>query len=316
LSPGEHGYQPRPPKRYRSTWIVLIIVVACVVVVGVIVAIPVWATSTPTYCMSCKATRAAGQEWKTSTHSKVSCVACHFPPGFASSLKWRGREALNIWADYLNVPRTATKGQVPGNASCLKCHSLNGIPNQSGDIRMPHAVHVAQRNLTCADCHDKIAHHKPGEVKGVSMQVCSMCHQAQIAADECTFCHITPPPKNVHPKNYLTTHGPIALQDEASCLRCHHSKEQFCNPCHAQPTADHFSGTWRYAHGPAAKNPKAQCLGCHDKETFCNQCHEVDHPSDWLKTHADAAAKSPGACLVCHPRALCDRCHQQRGVRL
>jgi hypothetical protein len=180
---------------------------------------------------------------------------------------------------------------------------------------MPHEVHVNLRNLTCADCHDKVAHPKPGEATGVSMAVCSMCHNTQGAPSDCSFCHITPPSTDVHPKDYLTTHGQQALVDEAGCFRCHHDKKQFCDACHAKPTPDHFSGTWRYTHGPAATKNRAGCLGCHDEDTFCEQCHRVSHPADWEKAHGTVAAQDPGACLVCHPQGMCDRCHEQNGVK-
>jgi len=290
------------------------VVVGFIAVVGVVLVIPVWATDTPTYCMSCKATRTAGQQWQTSSHAKVACTKCHVPPGLGNAIKWRSREWLNIWADYLNVPRLPSVGQRPGNANCLQCHTLNNIPDHIGDIRMPHQAHVNLRNLTCADCHDKVAHSKPGEKTTVSMAVCSMCHNTQGAPSDCSFCHITPPPKNVHPTDYLQSHGLQALQDKNACYRCHHDPKQFCDTCHAKPTPDHFSGTWRYSHGATAKKDPLSCTGCHQTDTFCEACHRVNHPSDWLQTHGAIAKESAGACLVCHPQGMCDKCHQARGV--
>ena len=231
LSDREHRYRPAPRAWYRSTWLTTLVVVGFVAVLAALVVIPVWATDTPTYCMSCKATQPAGRAWEQSTHANVSCVQCHVPPGFASAVKWRSREWLNIWADYLNVPRVPSKGSRPGNANCLKCHSLKRIPERSGGIRMPHQVHVDLRDLTCADCHSQVAHPKAGTTgTGVSMAVCSMCHNKDGAPADCSFCHITPPSKNVHPKDYLQTHGRQALADEASCMRCHHSKAAVLRP--------------------------------------------------------------------------------------
>ncbi len=285
-----------------------------VAVLAVVLVIPVWATDTPTYCTSCKATQAAGAAWRTSTHARVSCTRCHVPPGLGNAIKWRSREWLNIWADYLNVPRAPSKGQRPGNANCLKCHTLSGIPDHSNDIRMPHEVHVDLRNLTCADCHDQVAHPKPGAPTGVSMAVCSMCHNTEGAPSDCGFCHITPPSPDAHPKGYLETHGAQALADPGSCARCHHSPAEFCDPCHAKPTPDHFSGTWRFAHAATATKDRLGCTGCHDEDTFCEQCHRVSHPAAWVRTHGPVAGQDPGACLVCHPQGMCDRCHEQRGV--
>jgi nitrate/TMAO reductase-like tetraheme cytochrome c subunit len=310
-----HRYKPQPRAWYRAPWLAVLVVVGFIAVLAVVLVIPVWATSTSAYCMSCKATKPAGEAWETSTHARVSCVRCHVPPGLGNAIKWRSREWLNIWADYLNVPQVPSKGQRPGNENCLQCHSLNRIPDENGDIRMPHDVHVDLRNLTCADCHHEVAHPEPGSSgTGVSMAVCSMCHNESGAPAECSVCHITPPPTDVHPKDYQETHGAQALSDPGSCLRCHHSEAEFCDPCHAKPTPDHFSGSWRYAHGPAADEDPLGCTGCHDEDTFCEQCHRVRHPDDWVEAHGNVAAQSPGACLVCHPQGLCNGCHEQTGV--
>ncbi len=149
------------------------------------------------------------------------------------------------------------------------------------------------------------------------MSVCSMCHNSQGAAYDCMLCHVTPPPKNVHPANYIKTHGRQALAEgQQACLRCHHSAADFCDPCHSRPPADHFSGTWRYSHGPAAKQSTLACYGCHDQKQFCDGCHQVNHPAAWVQTHGPIAAKSAGACLVCHPAGMCNQCHASRGVKV
>jgi nitrate/TMAO reductase-like tetraheme cytochrome c subunit len=290
-------------------------VVGFLVVVGVALAIPVWATDTPSYCTSCKATQAAGAKWEASAHAKVSCVDCHVPPGMGGAIKWRAREWRNIWADYLNVPRAPSKGDRPGSANCLACHSLNGIPESQGDVRMPHQVHVDLRNLTCADCHIAASHPEAGEGgNAVKMATCTMCHNTQGAPSECTFCHLTPPPKDTHPQDYIETHGKEALVDETGCFRCHHNKADFCDPCHAKPTPDHFSGSWRYTHKVAAAKDRSGCLGCHSEDAFCEQCHGVRHPETWPQTHGAVAGRGAAACLVCHPQAMCDQCHERQGV--
>jgi cytochrome c-type protein NapC len=312
-----HRYQPEPRPWYRTTWFAALAVVAFVVIVAVVVVIPVWATDTPAYCASCKATERAGAQWERSAHATVSCVECHVPPGAVNAVKWRTREWINIWADYLNVPQVPSRGQRPSNENCLQCHTLQNIPPEFEDVRMPHEAHVDLRNLTCADCHKPAAHPRPGQSgSSVSMAVCSMCHEEAASTTECDFCHLTPPPADVHAEGYLETHGKQALADPASCLRCHHSKAEFCDPCHSKPTPDHFSGTWRYAHGATAKTDPLGCTGCHSQDRFCEQCHRVQHPDDWVQAHGTVAAKSAGACLVCHPRGMCDACHEQQGVKV
>jgi len=311
------GLRARPRAWYRTWWAATLLVVGFLVVLAVVLVVPVWTTDTPTYCSSCKATRAAGASWKESSHRRVSCVECHVPSGLGPALRWRAREWLNVWADYLDVPRNAQRGERPSSEACLACHDLADVPAQNGDVRMPHAVHVGLRDLACADCHDQVAHPAtpgPGSAGAVSMAVCSMCHHEGGAPARCSLCHLSPPPADVHPAGYLETHGREALGDEEACLRCHHDRARFCDACHARPPADHFSGTWRYTHGSTAAADPLGCTGCHDRDVFCDQCHRVRHPADWKATHGAAAAGSGGGCLVCHPRSMCDRCHERRGV--
>jgi len=314
LTEGGHRYPLKPRAWYRRPWVSAVVVIAFVVVVGALLIIPVSATGTLSYCSSCKAMRPAETTWAVSSHKDVQCTSCHIPPGFVAQANWRMNEAKNIWASYLGVERAADKGHLPGNSNCLKCHPLQKIPNEKDGVRMSHEVHIKLRNLVCADCHDYVSHKKSGQLAGVTMQLCPMCHNEQGAPDRCDFCHVAPP-QNVHQPNYLKDHGREARLNEAECLRCHHDKKAFCDPCHAFPPAPHFSGTWRYNHGAAAGKDGTNCKACHG-EAYCAQCHSVSHPSDWDTLHGPISAKGPSACLVCHPQGMCDACHKQRGVKL
>jgi nitrate/TMAO reductase-like tetraheme cytochrome c subunit len=301
----------RPHRRLRLGG--TLAVIGFLTVVFLAIFIPLQLTSTNSFCASCHAMDEAKSGWQHSRHANVSCVKCHIPPGFSNAFKWRSHEWLNIWASWLNVKQTAMKQSLPTNAACRSCHDLSRIPVQQGDIRMPHELHVNLRGLNCIDCHDKISHAAAGQSATVSMTVCTMCHsRTGPAPSQCAFCHITPPPKNVHPPDYIKTHGLRALENQAECLRCHHDKVAFCDACHANPTPAHFSTTWRYTHGKAATADRLGCLGCHNEQTFCMQCHRVSHPADWVQAHGPVAAQSGGSCLVCHPSTMCVTCHNQQ----
>ena len=58
---------------------------------------------------------------------------------------------------------------------------------------------------------------------------------------------------------------------------------------------------WNAASYAASPAP-ALCLSCHKKE-------------DYAKKKFVHGPVTLGACLVCHPRGMCDACHQQRGVK-
>lgn len=314
MSPDGSSDTPRRPRsrRHRSPWVATLVVAAVVTVLVVAFWVPVAVTSSSSYCGSCKATQPATEAWRGSVHADVACVDCHIAPGIGNQLAWRAREAVNIWADYLNVPRTDQVGQRPGNDNCLPCHDVSGVGDEHEVVRMPHRRHVEISDLVCADCHDKVSH-GPRETAGdVSMSVCGMCHAKETATSQCGFCHLRPEHlANPHRGDYIEDHGEEARPDASACLRCHHNPEAFCDDCHSRPTPDHFSGTWKYTHRTVAEKDREGCLGCHDEEAFCKQCHRVNHPDDWLQTHRAVAGRGGGSCLTCHPQSMCDRCHER-----
>lgn len=311
-----HEPQPAHDRSWRrSGWFIAVVVIGVLCFAAVALYVPVTATSTATYCGSCHAMDAAYESWHRSAHSSVPCVKCHVPPGLAASVKWRAKEARNIWASYLNMRFMVDQEPLPASGNCIKCHPLKGLMGIPGQLRMPHTTHINLNNLTCIDCHDNTAHAPKGKTSAVSMSPCTMCHEQTADPKRCSFCHYTPPTEGkAHPTDYITAHGKLALANEADCLRCHHNKAAFCDACHAKPPPGHYSGNWSSAHGKQASKDRGLCLGCHSYQTLCRQCHEVSHPADWLDSHAPVAAKGAESCLVCHSRLMCVDCHRQRGV--
>jgi len=308
---------PAAPRRTFPWWAILLIVLGIAAVAMVAFYVPIALTSTSSYCTSCHEMKAAGRSWQRSVHAKVSCVQCHVDPGLGHGIRWRLQEAKNIWASYLSAGKSMVASvHRPSEAACLQCHKIDDLPSTINGIRIPHQAHVTLRNLTCVDCHTQVSHAAPGQSNAtVSMTVCSMCHNGEAAPDACGTCHVTPPPSNVHPPDFMKTHGLQALaRGKAECLRCHHDEAGFCGACHAKAPASHFASDWRYGHGKVATADRAGCLGCHDQATFCQQCHRVDHPADWVTAHAAVAAKGDLSCLVCHPRSMCVTCHARMGV--
>lgn len=315
MSEGEPGTGAPRHSWLHSRWFPAAAIVLGVVVIALAVNVPVRATSTSSYCSSCHQMKNAKTTWAHSPHSRVSCVACHVPPGLVASFGWRAREWVNIWATYLHMGSVSAKQQVPTNANCTSCHNLARLGATSTDIRMPHQLHATLPKLRCIDCHDKVSHGAPGQATTVSMAICSMCHAQVIAQNQCTFCHRTRP-RNIHPANYIVLHGKEALANGTDCLRCHHSKQTFCDPCHAKPPADHQSATWTSTHAATAQTDPAICLGCHDQQTFCQRCHQVDHPANWTGIHGAVAVAGTAQCLTCHQTWYCQRCHAASGVKL
>lgn len=304
------------PRRGHPWWVMALILLAVFVVGLVVWFAPTYATSSSSYCSSCKTMKPAYATWQKSAHSQIDCLSCHVKPGFLNRMRWRQNEAVNIWSTYLGaagkMPRAASGS--PGNAACLKCHDITKLKPVINGIKMPHLQHTTARNLDCVDCHSQIAHSLKRNAPSVSMATCSMCHNGAAAPKDCTLCHVTPPVVEAHPPDFIHTHGAQAVSRLDDCLRCHHDKVAFCDACHARPPASHFAGDWRYSHKTAAEAANAACLGCHDSQAFCAQCHQVNHPYDWAQSHAAVAIKGDDSCLVCHPRSMCDECHLRQGV--
>jgi nitrate/TMAO reductase-like tetraheme cytochrome c subunit len=311
----EYRHNPAHRPWYRRawfTWVVVIVIAAAFI--GILV-YPVAAMDDQSYCTSCKAMQPAAKTLAQSAHKGIDCNACHMPAGTVASARWKLGEAKNIWADYLGMPTSNQMGSAPSDANCESCHPVSDIPNESGTVRMNHELHLKLRNLDCIDCHDTVSHKLPGQQSGVSMITCSMCHRSEgTAPSDCGFCH-TVPPKSDHAPNFMKDHGKEALANPDECLRCHHDKQKFCDACHDYPPPSHYSGQWRYTHGKSAAKDPANCEACHD-ESYCAQCHQVNHPEHWLDSHGPIAAKGPSACLVCHPQSMCDECHAKEGVEV
>jgi nitrate/TMAO reductase-like tetraheme cytochrome c subunit len=299
-------------------WLPVLAVVGIVFLVAAAVYVPVRLTSTTSYCTSCHAMDAAHSALLRSPHRNVDCLSCHVDPGLSHSIRWRLQESKNIWASYLNMRASGMGARLnlPSKAACTRsgCHNLSRLGATFGNIKMNHAQHVNMQGLTCIDCHSTVAHPAKGAGQSVSMTSCFMCHNGDAAPNRCSTCHVDTPTTPAHPPDYIKDHGHFALVNEAECLRCHHDKKAFCDACHAKPPADHYSGTWRYTHGPAARADRAGCLGCHDEESFCVQCHQVSHPADWLTAHGHVATEAPQSCLDCHQRSMCVQCHEKEGV--
>lgn len=311
----DYRHHPNPRPWYRRAWFSWVVaIVIAAVFVGILVW-PVAAMSDQAYCTSCKAMEPAEKTLSQSPHEGMDCTICHIPSGIVPSIRWRVKEARNVWADRLGMPVSADVEDVPANANCLQCHPLSGIPNESDGVRMNHAEHLEIRNLHCIDCHGAVSHKLPGQSPGVSMVTCSMCHSEQgTAPDACDFCH-PEPPASEHAPDFTTEHGTQARANPDECLRCHHDKESFCDACHGYPPPSHYSGRWRYTHNDDAASDPANCQACHDR-AYCAQCHQVNHPENWLDFHGNIADKSPEACLVCHPQSMCDTCHEENGVEV
>ena len=301
--------------RVRYRYIVLMI--AAFAFVGILaVYLPVAMTSTPSFCANCHVMQEPKDLWEKSTHANVNCVACHVEPGFLKQLEHKVLSYKEIYTQFFQGAEMAADVKLPSNASCLQCHNIDRVVSTGGDIKIPHRQHVEMQGLKCADCHFNVVHTRKGIPGGAPpMDVCYMCHDGVKAPNACTTCHVKPPDKTqAHPTDAVQNHGKLARQRIEDCRRCHSERSKFCENCHSKPPASHQVATWRYTHRVQVEaNGKDTCFGCH-QEDFCQKCHKVQHPPDWVQSHPEFAQGGGEPCRVCHSPAFCDRCHVSQGV--
>ncbi|MHB1345096.1 MAG: NapC/NirT family cytochrome c [Thermoleophilia bacterium] len=301
--------------RYRY----LLLMISAVAFIGLsAVYLPVAMTSTPGFCGNCHLMEEPVELWEDSTHANVNCIKCHVEPGFLKELEHKVLSYKEIYAQFFGHGEMPPDVKRPTNESCLQCHTLDREVSPGGDLRIPHREHVEMRDLKCADCHFNVVHTRNGVPGGPPpMDVCYMCHDGVKAPNECETCHLTPPSDfktQAHPEDAIDNHGKLARDRVEDCYRCHSQQSAFCENCHSKPPATHSRDTWRYTHSKDVESDgRGSCEGCHE-EDFCNKCHKVQHPPNWVTAHPEFAQGGGEPCLTCHAPTFCGDCHTSEGV--
>lgn len=176
----------------------------------------------------------------------------------------------------------------------------------------------------------------------MDMKGCQECHEAEKAPLKCEACHN----QIVKPKDHQKTaweqdHGALARRNIKTCDRCHSTtramvrapaensiaeyarSNTFCQACHVKKPAGHL-GEWRESHAAVFGPDKdlTPCQTCHDTKrsrptelaakTTCNQCHTAGHQPNWQLWHpvkVGSGVKVGAACVSCHSRQTCGKCH-------
>ncbi|HEX9900072.1 MAG TPA: NapC/NirT family cytochrome c, partial [Candidatus Methylomirabilis sp.] len=152
---------PQPSGRRRK----ILILLTTAAVVGIAVLGGLYKlSSSPLLCSSCHIMKPYVEAWKTSKHNTVSCVECHYPPGFQDSL-WVKYQALAQVAKWATQTYSSKPFAEVEDASCLRsgCHErrlLEGKVVFKRGIIFDHRPHLAEprrgRQLRCTSCHSQI----------------------------------------------------------------------------------------------------------------------------------------------------------------
>lgn len=297
-----------PAKRTRA----IIWLFVAVIAIGALYATSMVVTSTTWFCNDvCHNVHADNKKtYYAGVHSKVSCMACHYPPSLDPV-----RFALDRVDKLLDVyPTLAGTFEMPLNEysrialrtssdTCTQCHSSNRAPTPARGILIGHEAHAGS-DISCTVCHNRVAHPEksaytlPGNRHHedfMTMRACFRCHgeAATVASDlkasgECATCHtesfdLTPASHRSAGGAWLTAPAGGASMHAAAANADAKEVEEATAEWNA--TSEHFltkpaRPIMRLigvdTEPPLDLPPAAtvsECYSCHARTTFCDPCH-------------------------------------------
>jgi hypothetical protein len=212
--------------------------------------------------------------WRTSTHGKMSCIDCHMDPGLGGFLTFAARSIPAFYSQLLTGPRATNVLQPPDVVACQKCHTDYRQVSPDGDLLIPHRAHVEVLHVNCVVCHKNLVHSANADgFNKPEMSTClNLCHDGTKATNKCDKCHTRKETPPTHKRaDWLQIHGSMA--EKIDCGKCHNWTPNYCGDCHKHRPPTHV-GNWKTAHAVEAKQRGADgCLVCHSMATFCKKCH-------------------------------------------
>lgn len=264
-------------------------------------------TAQPGFCSSCHYMKPYYDQWKKSSHSKVSCVKCHYPPGFRNVMKGKLQAMKQVVAYVTKTYSTRAYAEIE-DASCLRkgCHEKRLLDTAiifKQNIKFNHKHHLEEmkrgKKLRCTSCHSQMVF---GEHIAVTETVCFLCHFKDrvdgvhpMGQNFCTQCHTTPA-KDIEVGGVTYNHEEFVGRG-VPCQNCHLEAvkgtgkvaKSNCYACHAeQERLQHFEDG-EMMHYNHVTNHKVACNRCHEEishsvtttskplEFSCETCHSSLH---------------------------------------
>lgn len=273
---------PAPSPRRRRRGRVLLIVLGILLVTGGAAGAGLWHVSTsPLLCNSCHIMKPYVDAWKTSKHADVTCVQCHYPPGFRDTI-WVKYQALTQVVKWATQTYSSKPFAEIEDASCLRsgCHDrrlLQGATVFKRGIVFDHKPHLEEprrgRQLRCTSCHSQIV---VGTHIEVTASSCYLCHfKGTKTARElhpiggCPGCHRAPQGE-LQIESVRFNHKEI-VQRGVACEKCHlnviegdgAAPRERCFTCHNQPEKlDRYPDT-AFLHDFHVASHNIECARCH-----------------------------------------------------
>ncbi|MBE0417099.1 MAG: hypothetical protein IBX63_04995 [Coriobacteriia bacterium] len=260
------GWTDRTPaeKRHFAARVGLVVLALVVLVV-----IPAYLASKPSFMQRYAAFEPAYETWTESLHDRVSCQQCHVPPDLPARALYTTRMFGEFYLSLVLPAREPALLGTPTNEACSRCHMELRTVSPSGDLNIPHRAHVEMLGMDCVECHGYLIHEVSAEGSHTPpMAGCLTCHDGETAKRECSACHTDKDQPDTHLEpDWVFAHP--AAEDE-SCNRCHGWTEHWCVDCHAVRPASHGED-WRAQHRFRVENHR-NCEACH-VGSFCVRCH-------------------------------------------
>ena len=308
-----------------------------VVVTVVVVAVPLFATSTPEFFSRYHLLNRRYVNLEDSAHEGIGCRSCHETKPIENGVALVADFYVGLFTRS-ETPLYFTF-EPPRNEACLKCHEEAWSDKIGRTSQIPHPAHlrVADETRECVDCHKWTAHRETYLVKHQQMPFSGVCvaygcHVGTKTTDQCFDCHHV---LHQNGEQWQTAHpATVEKVGENACLEQCHQVEQ-CQLCHTTGERPEFTGQkietsmkaiellhvkpeWTPVHhGEEALKNRANCLLCHQSEGECDECHRnrpAFHGSTdtWIGRHPDQSESvTDPRCIECHEKTWCEDCHRQ-----
>ena len=238
-----------PPKsKKRRKWL-KILLMALGVFLAVLVA-SIELTSTSKFCSACHYMKPFFQSWQTSSHNKVECKVCHYPPGIRNTLRAKMEGLVMVGRYWTKLYLKSKPWAEIQDESCLQkgCHDRRLLEGQVPfkTVAFDHKTHFSDlkrgKQLRCTSCHAQIVQ---GEHIAVTESSCFICHFKKTESfpqvSRCSNCHkeetlVSEKSRYNHAAVFERgfacgkCHGQVVLGDGAvpreNCFKCHFEQER------------------------------------------------------------------------------------------
>jgi nitrate/TMAO reductase-like tetraheme cytochrome c subunit len=290
---------PKAKRRNRKKLLRLGLIAGAALIIVLFAAVEM--TSTSSFCSSCHYMKSFYQSWKTSSHGRIECKVCHYPPGIRNTIRAKLEGLVMVGRYWTKLYLKSKPWAEIQDESCLQkgCHDRRLLEGQVKfkSVVFDHKAHFADlkrgKQLRCTSCHSQIVQ---GEHITVTEASCFLCHfkktedSARVSA--CVNCHkretLTAPQARYNHTVVFDggfkcdkCHSQVIVGDGAvpkeNCFKCHFEKDRL----------DRYNETAILHNTHITKN-KIECTQCHlaiqhkinkDLESIadCRTCHTGSH---------------------------------------